>query len=118
MAAIAGAFWPSTLVAISAAKALRLAAIRAGGTVIASAVSYALAAVFVWAGVASAAPGSIELCKDGGSGQQFAFTLTSGAKSLSQTVTGLLCLVFEGLCVNSFVQVRRRRRAKEELPTP
>jgi hypothetical protein len=32
---------------------------------------------------------------------------------ISQTVTGVICLVFVGLCVNSFIQARRARRARE-----
>jgi hypothetical protein len=48
-----------------------------------------------------------------------AITLATGgtverpAAAVSQTVTAALCLVFVGLCVNSFVQARRRRRASE-----
>lgn len=37
------------------------------------------------------------------------------AAAISQSVTALLCLVFVGLCVNSFVQARRRQRAQSEL---
>jgi hypothetical protein len=33
---------------------------------------------------------------------------------LSQTVTGAVCAVFVGLCVHSFVQARRARRAREQ----
>lgn len=36
---------------------------------------------------------------------------------VSQTVTGVLCGVFEGLCVNSFIQARRRRRAAAQMPS-
>jgi uncharacterized membrane protein len=39
------------------------------------------------------------------------------AAVLSQTVTGVLCGVFEGLCVNSFIQARRRRLAGAPSPT-
>ena len=48
-----------------------------------------------------------------------AITLATGgtverpAAAISQTVTAALCLVFVGLCVNSFVQARRRRRAEQ-----
>jgi hypothetical protein len=38
------------------------------------------------------------------------------AAAISQSVTALLCLVFVGLCVNSFVQARRRR-ARANTPT-
>jgi hypothetical protein len=30
---------------------------------------------------------------------------------LMQTITGVLCAVFVGLCVNSFIAARRRQRA-------
>jgi hypothetical protein len=36
---------------------------------------------------------------------------------VSQAVTGVLCGLFEGLCVNSFIQVRRRRRAQAAAET-
>lgn len=40
------------------------------------------------------------------------------AAVVSQTVTGVLCGVFEALCVNSFIQARRRRtRSDSAAPT-
>jgi hypothetical protein len=38
-------------------------------------------------------------------------TRDATAAVVSQAVTGVLCGVFEGLCINSFIQARRRRRA-------
>jgi hypothetical protein len=32
----------------------------------------------------------------------------------SQLITACVCLVFEGLCVNSFIQARRRRQAQTQ----
>jgi hypothetical protein len=53
-------------------------------------------------------------------GFRFVWGLVHGTADLSKPgtqATGgmtLLCLVFVGLCVNSFIQVRRRRRAAEQ----
>ncbi len=41
-----------------------------------------------------------------------------GPSGLSAVLMTALCAVFVGLCVNSFIQVRRRRRAREAMPTP
>ncbi|CFR40027.1 Uncharacterised protein [Mycobacterium tuberculosis] len=54
VAAIAGAFWPSTLVAISAMSWARLASMTGGGTVAANAASYAAAAASACAPACSA----------------------------------------------------------------
>ncbi len=40
------------------------------------------------------------------------------AAVVSQSVTGVLCAVFEGLCINSFIQARRRRRAQSDIAAP
>jgi hypothetical protein len=42
----------------------------------------------------------------------------AGASGLSTILLTALCGVFVGLCVNSFVQVRRRRRARQALLKP
>jgi hypothetical protein len=52
---------------------------------------------------------------------KLAVKLTGGelerpAAVYSQSATALVCLVFVGLCINSFVQARRRRRAAEAGP--
>ncbi len=41
-----------------------------------------------------------------------------GPSGLATILMTALCGVFVGLCVNSFVQVRRRRKAREALPVP
>jgi hypothetical protein len=41
-----------------------------------------------------------------------------GPSGLSAVLMTALCGVFVGLCVNSFIQARRRRRAREAMPTP
>ncbi len=53
----------------------------------------------------------IKSAKDGG-------TRDATAAVASQTVTGVLCGVFVGLCVNSFVQARRARQARSEVTPP
>jgi hypothetical protein len=40
------------------------------------------------------------------------------AAVVSQTITGVLCAIFEGLCVNSFIQARRARRARDLSGAP
>jgi hypothetical protein len=39
-----------------------------------------------------------------------------GVGGTSLTLMALLCAVFMALCVNSFVQARRRRRAASAIP--
>lgn len=54
VAAMAGVFWPKTLVATNVASCARLAATTAGGTVMANAASYAVAAELACAAASSA----------------------------------------------------------------
>lgn len=48
-----------------------------------------------------------------------ALTMASGGQVerptavISQALTAALCLVFVGLCINSFIQARKRRQARE-----
>jgi hypothetical protein len=51
-------------------------------------------------------------------GRLIATGKTAGVSGVSVIIMAVLCAVFVGLCVNSFIQARRRRAAAGTVPAP